>query len=78
MVLKDKLPCDFLKHDSGVFHYFSHNGKATPQFFCTLTSLNSVSEPNNEVCVLGAINKRYEALFNICMYGCMCLQVSVN
>ena len=30
-------------------------------FCCTLTSLNSISEPNNQVCVLGAINERYEA-----------------
>ena len=34
--------------------------KATPQFFCvTFTSLNLISEPNNQLCVLGAINEHY-------------------
>ena len=49
-----------------------------PLFFCTLTSFNSVSEPRNQVCVLGAINERFEALCDIHMYVCMCLKVSVN
>ena len=30
------------------------------------------------MCVLGAINKRYEALCDIRMYVCMCLKLSVN
>ena len=51
---------------------------AAPHFFCTLTSLNLISEPNNQVCVLGAINERYEALCNVNMYVCMCLNLSVN
>ena len=51
---------------------------AAQHFFCTLTSLNSISEPNNQVCVLGAINERYEALCDVRMYVCMCLKLSVN
>ena len=47
-------------------------------FFCTKTSLNSIFEPNNPVCGLWAINERYEALWNIRVYVCMCLKVSVN
>ena len=46
--------------------------------FCTLTSLNSISGPNNQVCVLGAINECYEALCDVRMYVCMCLKGSVN
>ena len=30
------------------------------------------------MCVLGAINERYEALCNVRMYVCMCLKGSVN
>ncbi len=30
------------------------------------------------MCVLGAINERYEALYDIRMYVCMCLKLSVN
>ena len=30
------------------------------------------------MCVLGAINERYEALCDVLMYICMCLKVSVN
>ena len=30
------------------------------------------------MCVLGAINERYEALFDVRMYVCMCLELSVN
>ena len=63
MILKGKLCYNFSKHFFGVFHYFSHHGRST-FFFGTLTSLNSISEPNNQVCVLGAINERYEALCN--------------
>ena len=49
-----------------------------PNFFCTLTSLNSISERNNPVCVLGAINERYEAFCDVHIYVCMYLKVSVN
>ena len=51
---------------------------AAPHFFCTLTSLNSMSEPNNPVCVLGAINERYEVLCNGRMYVSFCQKLSVN
>ena len=30
------------------------------------------------MCVLGAINERYEALCDVRMYVCMCLKLSVN
>ena len=30
------------------------------------------------MCVLGAINEQYEALFDVRMYVCMCLELSVN
>ena len=30
------------------------------------------------MCVLGAINNRYEALCNVRMYVCMCLKISFN
>ena len=30
------------------------------------------------MCVLGATNERYEALYNVRMYVCMCLRLSVN
>ena len=53
-------------------------GTNTPQFFFPLTSLNSISEPNNQVCVLGEIIERYEALCNVHKYACICLKVSVN
>ena len=47
-------------------------------FFCTLTTLNSISKPNNQMCVLGTINEQYEALYHVRMYVCMCLKLSVN
>ena len=37
---------------------------AKPHFFFTSTSLSSIFEANNQVCVLGVINERYEALCN--------------
>ena len=40
---------------------------AAPLFFCTLTSPKSISEPNNQVCVLGAINERYGSLCDVHM-----------
>ena len=49
-----------------------------PHFFCTFTSLNSIYEPNDQVCVLGAISEHYEALCDVHVYVCMCLRVSVN
>ena len=61
IVLKGSLSCYFTKQIFGVFHYLSHHGQAE-FFFCTLVSLSSVFEPNNQVCVLGVINERYEAL----------------
>ena len=45
-------------------------------FFCYLNSVNSISEPNNQVCVLGAINERYEALCDVRLYVFMCLELS--
>ena len=30
------------------------------------------------MCVLGAINECYEALYDVRMYVCMCLKLSVN
>ena len=51
---------------------------AAPHFFCTLDSLNSISEPNNPVCVLGAINEHYEVLCDVGMYVSLCLKLSVN
>ena len=39
----------------------SHQDQAAI-FFYTLTSLSLIFEPYNKVCVLGAINVRYEAL----------------
>ena len=51
---------------------------AAPHFFSTLTSCNSISEPNNPVCVFGAINEHYEALYVVPIYVCVCLKVSVN
>ena len=59
----------------GVFHYFSYHSQA---LFCTLTSLNSIFEPINRLCVLGAINEPYEALCDVHMYVCMSLKVGVN
>ena len=41
---------------------------AAPHFFCTFASLNSISEPNNTVCVLGAINERCQVLRVVRMY----------
>ena len=77
MILKGKLSYNFPKHFLGAFHYFSCHGRSA-FFFCTLTSLNSISEPNNQVCVLGAINELYEALCDVCMHVCMCQNLSVN
>ena len=77
MVLRGKLSYNFPKHFLGVFHYFSHHGSST-YLFCTLTSLNSISEPNNPVCVLGAINECYEVLCDVRMYVSLCLKLSVN
>ena len=73
--LEGKLSYNF-PHFFGVFfYYFSHHSQA---LFCTLTSLNSIFEPINQVCVLGAINEPYEALCDVHMYVCMCLKVGVN
>ena len=58
-----------------VIYQFRHNGRSL--FFCTLSFLNSISEPNNQVFVLGVINERYKALCNVCMSVYMCLKVSV-
>ena len=77
MVLNVKLSYDFCKHILGAFYYFSHHCRSA-FFFCTLTSLNSISEPNNQMCVLGAIYERYEALCSVHMYVCMCLKISIN
>ena len=41
---------------------------AAPQFFCTLTSLNSISEPNNQLCLLGEIDKFYKAWMYVCRF----------
>ena len=76
MILKGKLSYNFPKHFLGVFHCCSHHGRST--FFCTLTSLNSISEPNNQVCVLGAINERYEVLCDVRLYVNLCIKLSVN
>ena len=78
MILKEKLPYNFPKRCLGVFHYFSHHGRAAIFCVCIFTSFNSISEPNNQVRVLRAINESYEALCNVHMYVCMCLKVSVN
>ena len=51
---------------------------AAPHFFCTLTSHNLICEPNNQVCVLEAINECCEALCDVHMYVCLCIKVSVN
>ena len=51
---------------------------AAPHFFCTLTSINSISEPNNPVCVLGTINERYEVLCNVRMFVSLCQKLNVN
>ena len=52
---------------------------AAQQFFGTLTSLNSISEPSSKVYLaLGATNDGYEALCHVRMYVCMYLKVSVN
>ena len=51
---------------------------AAPHFFCILTLLNSIPEPNNQVFVLGATNERQEAHCDARMYVCMCLKGSVN
>ena len=73
MVLNETLSHNFREHILGFFFFhFSHHSCSA--FFCTLTSLNSISEPINQVCVLGAINDSYEALCNVCM----CQKVSVN
>ena len=77
MILKGKLSYNFPKHLLGVFHNFSHHGRST-FFCCTFTSLNSISEPNNPVCVLGAINEHYEVLCDVRMYVSLCLKLSVN
>ena len=58
----------------GIFHYFSHYGRASILFALFSSSLYSISEPKNQVYVLGAINERYEALCNVCM----CLKGSVK
>ena len=54
----------------------SHHGRST--FFCTLTSLNSISEPSNSAYVLRIINERYEVLWDVRMYVSLCLKLSVN
>ena len=46
--------------------------------FKTLFSLNSISEPNNQVYVLGAINESYEVLCIVGIYVCMYLKGIVN
>ena len=51
---------------------------AAAQFVLHPSSSNSISEPNNRVCVLRAIEARYEAVFNVHMYVSICLKVSVN
>ena len=76
MILKSKLSYNFPKHFLVVFT--SLVTMAAAHFFRTLTSLNSISEPNNPVCVLGAINERYEVLCDVCMYVSVCLKLSVN
>ena len=47
-------------------------------FFCTLTYLNLLFEPNISVCILVATGERYGALSIVSMYVCMCLKVSVK
>ena len=77
MILKGKLSYKFPKHFLDVFHYFSHHGRST-FLFCTLTSLNSIFEPNDSACVLGIINERYEVLCDVRMYASLCLKLCVN
>ena len=77
MILKGKLSYNLPKHVLGVFHYFSHQGRSA-FFFCTLTSLNSIPEPNNPVCVLGAINEHFEVLCDVHLYVNLCIKLSVN
>ena len=57
MILTGKLSYNFPKHFLGVFSLFQ-SPRPLHIFFCTFTSLNSISEPNNPVSVLGAINER--------------------
>ena len=60
-------------------HFFKlGNIKAALHFFCTFTFPYSITELNNQVCVLGKINALYEEHCDIHMYVCMCLKVSVN
>ena len=49
-----------------VFYYFIHHGRFN--CFCTLTALNSIYKATNQVCVLGTVNERYEALCDVRMY----------
>ena len=60
MVVKGSMSCYFTKQLFSVFHYFSHHGQTA--IFLHPTFLSSIFEPNNQVCVLGVINERYEAL----------------
>ena len=60
-----------------MFYYFSHYSRFAV-FFCTLTSLDLLFEPNISVCILVAIGGRYGTLCRIPIYVCMCLKVSVK
>ena len=77
MILKGKLTYNFPKHFLKVFFTILVT-MAAPHFFCTLTSLYSISEPNNPVCVLGAINEQYEVIYDVRLYVSLCLKLTVN
>ena len=77
MIFKGTLSYNFPKHFLCVFHYCSHHG-CSKFFFCTVNSMNSISDPNNQVCVLGAINERYEVLCDVHLYVKLCIKLRVN
>ena len=76
MFLKDQMSSYFPKHFLGVFHDFSHHGQS-PIFLAPVLLSNQYLKLTIR-CVLRAIDERYEAIYDVCMYVCMSLKVSVN